>query len=36
MPDPKHSFADVLKNGFVWMMVFTAIFFLFCKWFSGH
>lgn len=35
MPKPPHPFNESLKNGFMWMVIFTIIFLMFCKWFSG-
>lgn len=31
----RHSISDTVKNGFAWMVIFTVLFFLFCKWISG-
>lgn len=35
MPKPKEPFPENLKSGFAWAVIFTAMFFLFCKWLSG-
>ena len=35
MPKPQSPFTESLKSGFAWMVIFTALFVLFCKWFSG-
>lgn len=31
----EHPMMKALKDGFAWTVLFTAAFFLFCKWYSG-
>lgn len=36
MPKPQSPFTEALKDGFAWTVIFTFMFFLFCRWIGGE